>query len=190
MKSVVLILLILVVQGVVSAQVLKATEVKLSFFSEAPFEDIYAESSQGVSAMDIDSRSVYFKVPIRSFQFEKKLMQEHFNENYLESEKYPYAEFNGKIVEPIDLTAPGVHTVHVSGSLTIHNVSRNYQVVGKIVVKGDQMTATAGFPVSVADHKVKIPRLLIKNIAEVVLVKVGASYPVDTGLQEQSAASP
>ena len=173
-----------------SSQAQKATEVKLSFFSEAPFENIYAESSKGVSAIDIGSRLVYFKVSIQSFQFEKKLMQEHFNENYLESEKYPYAEFKGKIEEPFDLTAPGVYAVHVSGKLTIHNVTRDYRVAGEIAVRGDRLSATAEFPVSIAEHKVKIPRLLVKNIAEVVLVKVRASYPYSAKLEEETTVSP
>jgi len=190
MKSVLLVLFMLLIQGVVSSQILKATAVELSFFSEAPFENIYAESSQGGSAIDAGSQSVYFKVAIRSFRFEKKLMQEHFNENYLESEKYPFAEFKGKIEEPVDLTVSGVHAVHVSGKLTIHNVTRDYRVAGEIAIRGDHMSATAEFPVSIADHKVKIPRLLIKNIAEVVAVKVSASYPLGAELQEQRADSP
>lgn len=189
MKSILLIVLSFLIQDVVSSQVLKATAVKMSFFSEAPFEDIYAESSQGVSAIDVDSRSVYFKVLIQSFQFEKKLMQEHFNENYLESEKYPYAEFKGNIEEPIELRLSGTYWVHVSGELTIHKVTRIYRVLGKIVVKEDTLTTSSEFQVKVADHEVKIPRLLVKNIAEIVLVKVAASYPLSTVLEGQNSAS-
>ncbi|MEL7589250.1 MAG: YceI family protein [Prolixibacteraceae bacterium] len=158
------------------AQVLKSHQMTISFFSEAPIEDIKSESRDGVSALDAGSGSIYFKVAIRTFEFEKSLMQEHFNENYLESSKYPYAEFNGKIKEPIDLARNGSFPVTVSGNLNIHNVTKNYTVKGLISVKEGKVTANASFPVQVADHEVKIPRLLIKNIAETVQVSVSASY--------------
>src|SRR3546814_4741589 len=72
-------------------------DVTFSFFSTAPIEDIKASTTKGVSAIDIQAKSIYFKVSIRSFKFAKSLMQEHFNEDYLESSKYPFAEFKGKI---------------------------------------------------------------------------------------------
>src|SRR6185312_6391721 len=79
----------------------------ISFFSAAPIEDIAASSSQAFSAIDSKKNTVYFKVPVKSFQFKKSLMQEHFNENYLESDKYPYAEFSGQLITNSNWTKAG-----------------------------------------------------------------------------------
>lgn len=190
MKSLLFFLVALLSTCIVSAQILKATDMKMSFFSEAPIEDIYAVSDKGLSAIDVQSRSVYFKVPIRSFQFEKKLMQEHFNENYLESDKYPYAEFKGIISKPIDLNFSGSLPVTVSGKLTIHNVAKSYTVPGKVTLKNGKLIATSEFPVALVDHKVKIPRLLIKNIAEVVNVTISATYNTNADVVGESTALP
>ncbi|WP_163715113.1 YceI family protein [Mangrovibacterium lignilyticum] len=190
MKLLLLFCLAFLSSGVAPAQILKSTDVKLSFFSEAPIEDIYAVSNQGLSALNLQSGVVYFNVSIRSFEFEKKLMQEHFNENYLESEKFPYAEFKGKFGENIDPDFSGSQAVTVRGELTIHGVTKSYLVKGKINSADGKLVATADFPVALADHRVKIPRILIKNIAEVVKVTVSATYDTTAGVAGESTASP
>ncbi len=168
-----------------SASFVKAQEVytcknaQLSFFSSAPIEDIEAVTAQGVSAMNIKTGDIFVKVGIQSFQFKKSLMQEHFNEDYLESDKYPFAEFKGKVVTDPDFSKDGDYPVTVAGTLTIHNVPKTYSVPGTLTVKNGQITATADFKVRLADHNIKIPRLLLKNIAEVVDVKVSAVYSND-----------
>ncbi len=129
--------------------------------------------------MNIASKEIFFKVEIQSFQFKKSLMQEHFNEDYMESDKYPFAEFRGKLVSAPDLTKDGTYPVTVAGTLNIHNVPKEYQVPGSLIVRGGRVTATADFKVRLADHHIKIPRLLVKNIAEVVDVKVSAAYTAD-----------
>src|SRR5690606_10445554 len=105
MKRIALFAACLTVALTAAAQdVISCRSVRLRFFSSAPLEDIEATSTQGVSAINTTSRAIYFKVPVNTFQFRKKLMQEHFNENYLESDKFPYAEFKGKILGETDLT--------------------------------------------------------------------------------------
>lgn len=148
----------------------------LRFFSSAPLEDIEAKTSQGVSAINTKTMAVYFKVPINTFQFKKQLMQEHFNENYLESDQYPHAEFKGKILEAVDFTKDGSYPVTVEGNLNIHGVNKTYREKGTLTIKGGKINAGAKFNVRVADHKIKIPTLVIKNIAEVVEVSVSADY--------------
>jgi polyisoprenoid-binding protein YceI len=161
---------------IIQAQVVTSHDVTLSFFSHAPLEDISAESKAGVSALDLDSKSIYFKVEINTFEFRKSLMQEHFNENYMESHKYPFAEFKGKLKDQVDFSATGTFPVTVEGELTIHNVTKRYTVKGELKVTEGEVAAQATFPVKVADHKIKIPRLVFKNIAEVVEVTVAAKY--------------
>lgn len=149
---------------------------EISFFSSAPIEDIQAETNQGVSAINTGTGSLFFKVPVKSFQFEKALMQKHFNSDYLESDKYPYAEFRGKISAPLAMEKDTTYPVTVTGQLTVHGVTRDYTVPGTIGVANGGLTADAAFKVRLADHKISIPRLLLRNIAEVVEVKVNAVY--------------
>lgn len=148
----------------------------ISFFSSAPIEDIQAKTNKAVSAINITTGSIYFKVPIKTFQFEKDLMQEHFNSDYLESDKFPFAEFKGKINAPINPAVDSTYDVTVAGQLTIHGVTKDYTTPGTLVISNGKLTATSTFNVRLVDHKISIPRLLIKNIAEVVQVKVNASY--------------
>lgn len=178
-KISVIVNLLILIYFTSQAQVIKSKDVTISFFSKAPIEDIQAESERSVSALDTKTGTIYFKVPIQSFRFEKSLMQEHFNENYLESDKYPYAEFKGKIKGKIDLSKAGTYPATVQGEMTIHNVTRIYQVNGSLQITGDQLKAHAVFPVKLADHHIKIPTIVIKHIAEVVQVTVSANYNIN-----------
>jgi polyisoprenoid-binding protein YceI len=150
----------------------------LSFYSKAPIEDIKAESRKGVSAVNFETKSIYFKVAIRSFEFAKSLMQEHFNENYLESGKYPFAEFKGNIQGKVDLTKDGVYPVTVQGDLNIHGVTKNYLVNGDFKVERGIVTGKSTFRVKLVDHHIKIPSIVIKNIAEIVDVTVVVNYKI------------
>ncbi len=177
MKTCLAILLLLTATKVTSEQKIYTSDhVAFEFFSEAPIENISARSEKGVSAIDIKTMSMYFKVNIRSFEFRKSLMQEHFNEKYMESDKYPFAEFKGNIVENVDLSKDGTYPVTVKGNLNIHNVTKNYTVRGQIKVEQGKISANSKFQVRLADHHIKIPRLVIRNIAEVVEVQVSGIY--------------
>ncbi|MRG47717.1 YceI family protein [Chitinophaga sp. SYP-B3965] len=149
---------------------------KISFFSSAPMEDISAVSDRGVSAINIKTKAIYFKVHMNSFQFKKALMQEHFNENYVESEKFPFAEYKGKYAEDVDFSKNGTYPVNVEGTLNLHGVERSYKGKGTITVRDGKFNVNSKFNVTVADHKIKIPTLVVKNIAEVVEVTVNADY--------------
>ncbi|MGK6349973.1 YceI family protein [Parapedobacter sp. DT-150] len=149
---------------------------RISFFSEAPLENIAAVTQKASSALQTKTNEIAFKVPIKSFVFEKRLMQEHFNENYLESDKFPEAVYSGKINESVDWGADGTHRVTVAGQLTIHGVKKPYTTQATIKIAGTTVSAHAKFKVRLADHDVKIPRVVIKNIAEVVDVEVSSTY--------------
>lgn len=149
---------------------------RISFFSEAPLENIAAVTEKAASALDTGRHEMAFKVAIRTFEFKKQLMRDHFNENYMESDRFPHATFTGKINEPIDWDRDGTYSVTVEGTLDIHGVEKRYATAATITVKATTVTATAKFNVRVADHDVKIPRIVIKNIAEVVEVEVSATY--------------
>lgn len=149
---------------------------RISFFSEAPLENILAVTEQATSALQISSNEIAFKVPIKSFEFRKPLMQEHFNENYLESDKFPYATFSGKIDGSVGWSKDGTYSVTAVGNLEIHGIKKRYTSPATIIVKGTSITAQTKFNVRLADHNIDIPRVVIKNIAEVVEVSVASTY--------------
>jgi polyisoprenoid-binding protein YceI len=105
---------------------------------------------------------------ITDFQFPNKLMQEHFNENYLESERYPTAKFVGKITEEVDLSKLGTYPVTAAGNMTIHGVTKPITVKGTIVATATEMKITFAFTVRTEDYKIKVPTLVFNKIAEVI----------------------
>ena len=112
---------------------------------------------------------------MNAFVFEKPLMQEHFNENYVESEKYPSAIFKGKINEKIDFTKDGEYKVTVTGILSLHGVDKERKQEGTIAVKGSEISMATKFNIHIADHNIKVPSLYVQNIAEDVEVKLNAT---------------
>ena len=164
----------------VDAQKFISEKNHVSFYSKAPMEDIEAHSYKAKSIFDTETSEIVFTVPINTFQFRKSLMQEHFNEKYLESHKYPRAKFKGKVVGFSN--ASGKQTATAEGLLEIHGVTKNVSVEGEIEVSSGQITIRSSFPVRVADYNIKIPKLVVSNIAEVVDVKVEFIY-VPYGVQ-------
>lgn len=176
MKTIIVAFLVIIASHSVLGQTYTSRNSVLTFFSQAPLEDIKAESKQGVSALNTATGEIYFKVKIRSFQFKKGLMQEHFNENYMESDKYPDAKFKGNIKESLDYKKNGIYPVTVTGVLDIHNVSKEYTAKAMLEIKDGLIQGQSVFNVRVADHKIKIPKLVFRNIAEVVEVAVFVDY--------------
>ena len=147
-----------------------------AFFSEARFENIEAVSRKGVSAVDVAKREIAFKIPVQSFKFSNGLMQEHFNENYLESDKYPHATFKGIIMEGADLTRNGTYNVIVTGELYLHGIAKERTIAGVITVNNSQLEINSAFIIPVQDHQIKIPNDKISNISQDIKVKVKAVY--------------
>lgn len=146
----------------------------VTFFSSAPIEDIEARNEQVAAVLDFGTGQLAFAVPIKGFLFKRSLMREHFNENYLESDKYPKATFSGHLVgfDAATLATAGPHPVQVAGDLTIHGVTRPVQVPATVELKGGQLLAEATFPVTTADYGIRIPLLVRSNIAKTVRVHV------------------
>jgi hypothetical protein len=141
------------------------------FFSKSPLEDIEAHNRKTVCVFNTSTQKVYVKVPIKSFQFKQKLMQDHFNENYLESDKYPHGILNATIINPINFDNDGDIDVILKGTLDIHGVKQERELPAKITIKnGDPVKAVSNFDVALVDHKIKIPKAVIKNIAEIIKV--------------------
>jgi polyisoprenoid-binding protein YceI len=149
---------------------------KISLFSSAPLEDIEATSTSGTSVYNPATGDLAFSVNIRSFQFPKSLMQEHFNENYMESDKYPKAIFKGKVKESISLTKNGSYPVNVTGELEVHGVKQTRTIPGTVVVNNGTVSMSSEFVVKCADHNIEIPTLVFKKIAESIKMNVSATY--------------
>ena len=148
---------------------------KISFFSGTSVENIEAINNDVASVMDGKTGEVMFQVPIKSFHFEKQLMQEHFNENYMESDKFPKAEFRGKINNPESLSKDGTYTVKASGKLTMHGVTKDVAISGSVTVKGGVVTVNSKFRVKPGDYGIKIPSVVSSKIAEQIEVTVNTT---------------
>ena len=149
-----------------------SNEGRISFYSHTPLEDIKASHGAVSAVVDPESGEVAVIATMTGFRFKKKLMEEHFNENYVESEKYPKSTFNGKILNnsEVDYSRPGKYDVKVSGDLTIHGVSKEITVPGSLEVLEKGIRARTTFIVRPEDYEIKIPRVVRKNIAEEVEV--------------------
>ena len=150
-------------------------ESTVNFYSSAPMENIEATTTKSKSLFNAQTGEIAIIIPVKTFEFEKKLMQEHFNENYLESHNYPEATFKGKITG-FDPQQKGAQKAVARGEMNIHGVSRSIDVTGTLEFKGDEVLLLAKFPVRVADYKVDIPQLVFYNIAEVVDITFKAKY--------------
>jgi len=145
-----------------------------TFFSSAPLEDIEALNSRVAAIFDLSNGQLAFSMLMKDFQFKNSLMQEHFNENYAESDKYPRARFTGTLVTmpTEDQLRAGPQPVYVQGLLTIHNVKRKVRVPGTLQLRGTDLVVTSKFSVAPADYKIKIPALVRNNIAKSIDISV------------------
>ncbi|MBK8609171.1 MAG: YceI family protein [Chitinophagaceae bacterium] len=151
---------------------------KISFFSKTPLENIDAINNQAASVINSNTGELVFSVLINGFLFKKAQMQEHFNEDYLESTKFPKATFSGKITDlgNINFTKDGKYTVSVTGNLTLHGVTNNLATTANITVKGKTLLANTEFAVSPADYKISIPKIVESNIARSIEIKIDCNY--------------
>lgn len=159
-----------------TAQVYVESDGKASFFSEAPLENIDAHNDSVSAALNISTKEMAVVMQMRHFEFKKKLMQEHFNEKYLHTDKYPKANFKGKIQDEVDFSKDGTYEVTVEGDLTIHNITKHRKEKATLTVSGGKITGKTEFKVRVADHNIEIPTIVLKNIAEEVLVKIDLTF--------------
>jgi len=149
-----------------------------SFFSEAPLEKIEASTNSASSVIDMATGNVEVAVLIKSFNFKKALMQEHFNENYLESNKFPKAVFKGTMPEfkTINLTTDGKYTTLLKGAITIHGVTKPLETKVLIRSEGGKIFAETEFELIVADFNISIPSVVRDNVAKMVMVKLKAEF--------------
>jgi hypothetical protein len=150
---------------------------RISFFSKAPLENIEAGHRSVTCVLDKKIGLVQFSLLMKGFEFEKALMQEHFNENYIESDKYPKSTFRGQITNNSDVNyaSDGSYPAKVKGSLSIHGETRTIETSGTIEVKSGKILLKAEFPVLLSDYKISIPSINKDNVSNTIRITVDCS---------------
>lgn len=175
MKNTLLFLLAISISLSSFSQVYTTRNGKISFYSSTEKETINAVNNQVYAAIDAGKKNIAFAVLIKGFQFEKELMQEHFNENYAESDKYPKASFSGAYTGDVNATKDGVYPVTVRGNLTLHNVTKAIEAPATIEVKNNTLAGVAKFKIKPEDYGISIPSLVREKIANEMAIDVSVT---------------
>ena len=168
--------LLLTVKGFSQIYLSKDKSAQIKFFSETPVENISATNDAVTSILNSTTDSIVVKVPVNAFIFPKSLMQEHFNENYMESKKFATSEFRGKVNEDIDYTKNGEYAATCTGNLRIHGVTKPVTLKGTMKVAEGKVTLDSKFSVKLVDYNIEVPKVVFKNIAEDIQVTMTATY--------------
>jgi hypothetical protein len=144
----------------------------IGFYSKTPLEDIKAENNQVFAAIDPGKKQIAFSLLVKGFIFAKELMQEHFNENYAESDKYPKANFSGSYTGDVTPNKDGSYKVTIKGNLNFHNVTKAIEVPATIEVKNGHLLGIADFKLKPEDYNISIPSLVRDKIDKEISVKV------------------
>jgi len=178
MKRVLLLIFFLNILLALNAQKYMTKNGYIGFFSHTSMEDIKGDNNQVVGAIDISTGEMVFQAVIKSFHFDRALMEEHFNENYMESDKIPKSSFKGKItnLSSVDFSKNGTYDVTVEGDLTIHDVTNRISTKGTIEVVSGGINANAKFNIVPEDYKISIPGVVRDKINKNLEVTVAMKY--------------
>ncbi len=160
--------------GVNAQDKLYSKEAKVSFYSKTAIENIDAVNNKGLCIWNTVSGELEFSVLIKGFQFNRALMQEHFNENYMESDKFPKAVFKGVLNsgKPISLQTNSNYSMNAEGILTIHGVSKKISIPVNIIAKSGSVSANTNFQVLVKDYNISIPAIVADKIDKKISIAV------------------
>ena len=152
----------------------------VSFNAGTALEDIDAFNNAASSVLDISSGQIEFAVLIKGFEFKRTLMQDHFNENYMESDKYPKSVFRGKVInmDKVSFRKDGSYTVKVRGTLVMHGVSKEIETTGALKVMDETIEANAVFTVLLSDYNISVPGLVKDKVSKSVNITVRCNYSV------------
>ncbi|WP_411029577.1 YceI family protein [Spongiimicrobium sp. 3-5] len=146
-----------------------------SFFSYTSVENIQASNNQILSIIDISKKEIAISMLMRAFVFQKSLMEEHFNESYIESDIFPKATFEGSI-QDFDPSNTDIQTKIVKGTLTIHGVNKETEIKTKIENTAEGYIFSGDFEVEIKDYDIKVPPILVRNIAKTISVTFRFEY--------------
>jgi hypothetical protein len=164
--------LLLIIAGNGQAYVTKTGFIR--FYSDSPLEKIEALNRTVNVALDAGTGDLVFRVLMKSFVFEKALMQEHFNENYVESDKFPNSTFLGKVtnIKEVNFSKDGTYPVTIDGKLTIHGETRQISEKGTFEIREGRVSGKAKFNIALSDYKISIPGAVTDNISKIIEITV------------------
>ena len=174
-KNLILLLALSISASVSFAQNMFFTKTgKIAFYSKAPLEEIDGKNKTVTAVLDPKSGALQFAVQMKGFEFEKELLEQHFNENYVESDKYPKSEFKGTITNNsgINYSKDGTYPAKVKGKLTIHGVTQDVETNGTLKVSGGKIDANSTFNVLLSDYKIGIPSIVKDKVSNSIKVVV------------------
>ncbi|HTH57943.1 MAG TPA: YceI family protein [Cyclobacteriaceae bacterium] len=146
---------------------------EISFTSNAALELINATSKKIQGIIDPNTSQFAFIVKVQSFEgFNSSLQQKHFNDKYMESDKYYDATFTGKIIDPVDFTKDGAYDVRAKGSMVIHGKKQERIIPSKLQIEKGVLTVRSNFDVPLADHGIQVPQVVNTKIATIIMVKL------------------
>lgn len=151
---------------------------KIDFHAGTSVEDIDGVNNEVASLLNVKSGELVFTVLVKSFHFKRASMEEHFNENYMESTKYPKASYKGKITNlaAVDFSANGQYPVTTEGELTIHGITKKITAPGKVTVQNGKITAQSTFRILMSDYGIQIPGVVADKIAKEAEINVNCIY--------------
>jgi polyisoprenoid-binding protein YceI len=146
----------------------------IQFASKGVIETIEATHRSVTCVLDSKTGDIQFAVLMKGFEFRKALMQEHFNENYVESDKYPKSEFRGQITNnnEVNYTKDGTYPVHIKGKLTLHGQTKEVEADGKITVKDGKLHAVSKFKILMSEYDIDIPGSVTQNMSDTINISV------------------
>lgn len=146
----------------------------ITFYSKSQFENIEAKNQKATCVIDAKTGAIEVAVLMKAFEFEKALMQEHFNENYVESDKYPKATLKAKItdISAVNFTRDGSYPVNIAGKLLMHGVEKEVSTKGTIHVKNGKVSGSSEFVVKLSDHAIEIPAVVKDKVSNNIKINV------------------
>ena len=172
MKKFILFLAVATASYVATAQKYMTRNGVITFYSKTPLEDIKATNNQAYAVIDAGNKNLAFTLLLKGFLFAKELMQQHFNEKYVESDKYPKASFTGSYTGDVDLAKDGTYNATVKGQLTLHGVTKPVEAPATMQVQNGKLIGKCDFKISPADYDISIPSLVKDKIAKQLDVSV------------------
>jgi len=180
MKSIVWFFLVCVASTSIKAQdkyFTKSGTITIDATTNASLETVHAVNRTARAVLDTKNGGLLFVVLMKGFEFQKALMQEHFNENYVESDKYPKAEFKGQVqnISSVDFTKDGIYNVTVNGTLNMHGKSQPVETKGTLEVKSGKVIANCSFNIILKEYDITIPNLVADKVGKTAKVIVDCS---------------
>ncbi|MBO9570949.1 MAG: YceI family protein, partial [Chitinophagaceae bacterium] len=179
MKKFPALILFVLITNILSAQLYMTKKATVSFHSHTWLEDVDAVNNGASAVIDIAKKDIAFSMQVKEFSFKKKLMQEHFNENYIESDKYPKSTFNGSYTGDVDITKNGSYPITVKGKITLHGVTKDIEVPATLTVNSGVLTGTSTFKLNPKDFNISIPMIVRDKIEKENTVNIKADWTIN-----------